>query len=102
VVLADTGRKALEAAKKETPLLVILDLMLPDTSGEQVIQELQELGDVPVIILTSKSSEEDRVVGFARGADDYVVKPFRPRELVFRVKAVLKRAHRDDLATTMR
>ena len=101
VVLADTGRKALEAAKKETPLLVILDLMLPDTSGEQVIQE-QELGDVPVIILTSKSSEEDRVVGFARGADDYVVKPFRPRELVFRVKAVLKRAHRDDLATTMR
>jgi len=98
VVLADTGQKALDAAKKETPLLVILDLMLPDTGGEQVIQQLQELGDVPVIILTSKSSEEDRVVGFALGADDYVVKPFSPRELVSRVKAVLKRAHRDDLS----
>jgi two-component system OmpR family response regulator len=98
VVVAEDGRKALEAAAKEKPLLVILDLMLPDLGGEQVIQELQQLGDIPVIILTSKSSEEDRVVGFALGADDYVVKPFSPRELVFRVKAVLKRAHRDDLA----
>ncbi len=98
VVVAEDGQKALDAAAKEKPLLVILDLMLPDVGGEQVIQELQALGDVPVIILTSKSSEEERAVGFALGADDYVVKPFSPRELVFRVKAVLKRAHRDDLA----
>jgi DNA-binding response OmpR family regulator len=100
VVVAENGRMALDAAAKEKPLLVILDLMLPDVGGEQVIQELEELGDIPVIILTSKSSEEDRVVGFALGADDYVVKPFSPRELVFRVKAVLKRAHRDDLSDT--
>jgi DNA-binding response OmpR family regulator len=100
VVVAESGRKALAAAAKEKPLLVILDLMLPDVGGEQVIQELAGLGDIPVIILTSKSSEEDRVVGFALGADDYVVKPFSPRELVSRVKAVLKRAHRDDLSDT--
>jgi two-component system OmpR family response regulator len=98
VVQADTGRKALDAASRELPLLVVLDLMLPDVGGEQVIQELKALGDVPVIILTSRSSEEDRVVGFALGADDYVVKPFSPRELVSRVKAVLKRARRDDLS----
>jgi DNA-binding response OmpR family regulator len=98
VVQADTGRKAVDAATRELPLLVVLDLMLPDVGGEQVIQELKSLGDVPVIILTSRSSEEDRVVGFALGADDYVVKPFSPRELVSRVKAVLKRARRDDLS----
>jgi DNA-binding response OmpR family regulator len=98
VVVAEDGRRAVEAATKEKPLLAILDLMLPDVGGDQVIQELQQLGDIPVIILTSKSSEEDRVVGFALGADDYVVKPFSPRELVSRVRAVLKRAHRDDLA----
>jgi two-component system OmpR family response regulator len=97
VIQADTGRRALDAAAKETPQLVVLDLMLPDVGGEQVIQELKELGDIPVIMLTSRSSEEDRVVGFALGADDYVVKPFSPRELVGRVKAVLKRARRDDL-----
>jgi two-component system OmpR family response regulator len=98
VVQAATGRKALEEAGRERPLLVVLDLMLPDIGGEQVIQELKALGDVPVIMLTSRSSEEDRVVGFALGADDYVVKPFSPRELVSRVKAVLKRARRDDLS----
>ena len=98
VVVVGSGREALEAAAKEKPLLVVLDLMLPDIGGEQVIQNLVGMGDVPVIILTSKSSEEDRVAGFALGADDYVVKPFSPRELVQRVKAVLKRAHRDDLA----
>jgi DNA-binding response OmpR family regulator len=98
VVVAENGRGALDAATKEKPLLVILDLMLPDVGGEQVIQDLVALGDVPVIILTAKSSEEDRVAGFALGADDYVVKPFSPRELVLRVKAVLKRAHRDDLS----
>ena len=98
VVQAATGRTALEEAARELPLLVILDLMLPDIGGEQVIQDLKALGDVPVIILTSRSSEEDRVVGFALGADDYVVKPFSPRELVSRVKAVLKRARRDGLS----
>jgi len=95
---AESGKTALDAARKETPLLVILDLMLPDMSGEEVLQELKTLGDFPVVMLTAKSSEEERVAGFALGADDYVVKPFSPRELVYRVKAVLKRASKQDLA----
>ncbi len=97
VTHVEKGRDAIAAAAKETPLLVILDLMLPDLGGEQVIQELKALADVPVIMLTAKSSEDDRVAGFALGADDYVVKPFSPRELVSRVKAVLKRAQGNEL-----
>ena len=97
VIHAETGRHAVESASRETPLLVILDLMLPDMSGEEVYQELKEVGDFPVIMVTAKSSEEERVAGFALGADDYVVKPFSPRELVYRVKAMLKRAQKKDL-----
>ncbi|MDF1537193.1 MAG: response regulator transcription factor [bacterium] len=85
------GRAALEAASREHPALVILDLMLPDLSGEELFQDLKALSDIPVIMVTSRSSEEERVAGLALGADDYVVKPFSPRELIFRVKAVLKR-----------
>jgi len=85
------GSAALEAAKRQLPDLVILDLMLPDISGEELFQDLKSLGDIPVIMVTSKSSEEERVAGLALGADDYVVKPFSPRELAFRVQAVLKR-----------
>ncbi|HXX54385.1 MAG TPA: response regulator transcription factor, partial [Thermodesulfovibrionales bacterium] len=98
VIHFEKGRDALDCALKEPPLAVILDLMLPDISGEAVCQELKEIGDIPTIMLTSKSSEEERVAGFALGADDYVVKPFSPRELVYRVKAVLKRAQKRDLA----
>jgi two-component system OmpR family response regulator len=98
VFTADTGKKAMELALKEPPSLVVLDLMLPDTSGEALLQELREIGDFPVLMLTAKSSEEERVAGFALGADDYVVKPFSPRELVARVKAVLKRSKKEELA----
>jgi len=97
VIHAEKGRDAVEAALKEPPLLVVLDLMLPDMSGEEVIQELKEIGDFPVILLTAKSAPEERVAGFALGADDYVTKPFNPRELVYRVKAVLKRAQKKDV-----
>lgn len=86
-----TGRDALASARAESPLLVILDLMLPDLSGEAVCRELKEIADIPVVIITAKASEEERLAGFALGADDYVVKPFSPRELVARVQAVLKR-----------
>jgi two-component system OmpR family response regulator len=96
----EQGKAALEAALKETPLLVILDLMLPDMGGEEVCQGLKEIGDFPIIMLTAKSSEEERVAGFALGADDYVVKPFSPRELVYRVRALLKRAQKNDLSDT--
>jgi DNA-binding response OmpR family regulator len=96
----EKGRDAIEQAMKEPPLLVILDLMLPDMTGEEVFQEMKDIGDFPVIMLTAKSSEEERVAGFALGADDYVVKPFSPRELLFRVRAILKRAQKTDLGDT--
>jgi DNA-binding response OmpR family regulator len=97
VVHAERGRQAVEAALAEKPLAVVLDLMLPDISGEEVCQELKEMGDFPIIMLTSKYSEEERIAGFALGADDYVVKPFSPRELVARLKAVLRRAGKGEL-----
>ncbi len=98
VIHFDHGKVALEEARKEKPLLIVLDLMLPDMSGEELCLQLKEIADVPVIILTAKSSEEERVAGFALGADDYVIKPFSPRELVFRVKSVLKRFEKGDLS----
>jgi two-component system OmpR family response regulator len=97
VIHAEKGGDAIESAQKELPLIVILDLMLPDITGEEVCRKLKEMGDFPIIMLTAKSSEEERVAGFALGADDYVVKPFSPRELVYRVKAVLKSAQKGDL-----
>lgn len=91
VILADNGREAVGMASRELPMLVILDLMLPDMSGEKVFREIRALGDTPVIMLTAKSAPEERIAGFALGSDDYIVKPFNPREMVYRVKAVLKR-----------
>jgi len=79
---------------KESPDLVILDLMLPDMQGEELCKIIREGSDVPVIMLTARSSEEDRVKGLGIGADDYVIKPFSPRELVARVKAHLRRTVR--------
>jgi DNA-binding response OmpR family regulator len=97
VVHVEQGKKAIDAVNREKPMLVILDLMLPDMSGEELCLQLKELADIPIIMLTAKASEEERIAGFALGADDYVVKPFSPRELVFRVKAVLKRFEKGDL-----
>jgi len=93
-VHASTVSEALQKAETELPLAVILDLGLPDGSGEELCQSLKELGDFPVIMLTAKSSEDERIAGFALGADDYMVKPASPRELVCRLKAVLKRYER--------
>jgi two-component system phosphate regulon response regulator PhoB len=91
---ARTGAEALAAVRRSVPDLLILDLMLPDLSGTEVCRRLRneaELADLPIIMLTAKSEEIDRVVGFELGADDYVTKPFSPRELILRVRAVLKR-----------
>lgn len=96
VVTTEKGKDALSVVLKEPPSLVILDLMLPDMTGEELCQELKDSGEFPIIMLTAKSSEEERVAGFSLGADDYIVKPFSPRELVARVKAVLKRFQRKD------
>jgi DNA-binding response OmpR family regulator len=90
VNLAETGVDGLRALR-ENPDLIILDLMLPDMQGEELCKIIRESSDVPVIMLTAKSAEEDRVKGLGIGADDYVVKPFSPRELVARVKAHLRR-----------
>ena len=93
VSLAETGKAALKSLK-ESPDLVILDLMLPDMQGEELCKIIREGSDVPVIMLTAKSGEEDRIKGLGIGADDYVIKPFSPRELVARVKAHLRRTVR--------
>lgn len=92
VLLAGSGRSALEMADRARPDLLVLDLMLPDLSGEEVARSLRTRSDVPIIMLTAKAGEEDRVNGFRAGADDYMTKPFSPRELVVRVAAVLRRS----------
>ncbi|MDQ6797986.1 MAG: response regulator transcription factor, partial [Actinomycetota bacterium] len=78
------------------PDLVVLDLGLPDVPGEEVARELRRLGPMPILMLTAKSSEEDRIRGLELGADDYVTKPFSPRELLLRVRAVLRRVGGDE------
>jgi DNA-binding response OmpR family regulator len=90
VTHADTGERALSLLKNNYDLIV-LDLMLPDMDGEEICAMLRQDSDVPIIMLTAKSAEEDRVKGLGIGADDYVVKPFSPRELVARVNALLRR-----------
>jgi len=91
-VVAREGETALRLARAERPDLVILDLMLPGIDGLDVCREIRKDGDLPIIILTAKDEEIDRVVGLELGADDYVVKPFSVRELMARVKSVLRRA----------
>jgi DNA-binding response OmpR family regulator len=92
VVLAGDGPTALDAAARHRPALVVLDLMLPGMSGLEVCRRLRARSDVPVVMLTALGEETDRVVGLEIGADDYVTKPFSPRELVLRVQSVLRRA----------
>ena len=90
-VTAGDGEMALTLARKHKPDLVILDLMIPKMDGWEVCRRLRQTSEVPVIMLTARGEEIDRVAGLTLGADDYVVKPFSPRELVARVKAVLRR-----------
>ncbi|GAA3487463.1 response regulator transcription factor [Streptomyces cremeus] len=91
---AADGPGALAAARRHRPDLVVLDLMLPGMDGLRVCRTLRADGPVPVIMLTARSGEEDRILGLEVGADDYVTKPFSPRELVLRVASVLRRASR--------
>jgi DNA-binding response OmpR family regulator len=91
VTLAATGRAALDAAVREHPDLIVLDLRLPDIAGEEVARSVREVSPVPIIMLTAKSAEDDRVAGLRLGADDYLVKPFSVRELAARIEAVLRR-----------
>ena len=86
------GRQALEKARTVNPDLIILDLMMPEMDGLSVCKEIRKTSNVPVIILTARDDDVDKIVGLEVGADDYVTKPFNPRELVARVKAVLRRS----------
>src|SRR5437870_10286924 len=91
VEMAADGDAALAAARTLRPALVLLDLRLPKRDGLDVARELRRSSDVPIVMLTARGEEADRVAGLELGADDYVVKPFSPRELVARVRAVLRR-----------
>jgi DNA-binding response OmpR family regulator len=95
VSIAYDGRDAIEKATKETPDLVILDLMLPYVDGLEVCRHIRRESSVPILMLTAKHGEQERVVGLELGADDYVTKPFSPRELVARVRAILRRTARE-------
>ena len=94
VLTAGSGAQALELVKTAGPALVVLDLGLPDVPGETVLREIRERGDTPVLVLTARASEEDRLAGLGLGADDYVTKPFSPREVALRVQAILRRTGR--------
>jgi len=93
VTPAADGQAALDEFERHRFDLVVLDLMLPKVSGEDVCRAIRDASDVPIIMLTAKGEEEDRIAGLELGADDYLVKPFSPRELVARVRALLRRAH---------
>jgi DNA-binding response OmpR family regulator len=92
VVVACDGEEAVQALERQPPELVVLDLMLPKIDGFEITRRLRAEGDIPIIMLTARREETDRILGLEMGADDYVVKPFSPRELVSRVKAVLRRS----------
>jgi DNA-binding response OmpR family regulator len=94
VVTANDGRTALEMARRDRPDLVVLDLGLPGLDGLDVTRELRKDGSIPIVMVTARDDELDKLLGLELGADDYLTKPFSPRELVARVKAVLRRADR--------
>jgi len=99
VVSASDGRQALDVARRERPDLIVLDLMLPLLPGAEVARLLKQdeaTRDTPILMLTARGEEVDRIVGFELGADDYVVKPFSPRELVLRVQAILRREGQEE------
>lgn len=100
VLPVETGEEALNVAARETLALVVLDLMLPGIDGLEVCRLLKqraESKDIPVLMLTARTEEVDRIVGLELGADDYLVKPFSPRELVLRIRAILRRAHSGEI-----
>jgi len=98
VELADNGERALRTAEESEPDLVVLDLMLPGIGGLEVCRRLRQRSQVPVVMLTARGEEDDRIAGLQLGADDYVAKPFSPRELVLRVASVLRRSNAEPVA----
>jgi len=101
VVTANDGQEALYVARHEKPNLIILDLMMPEMGGYEFMRSYNREADTPVVILTAKIDENDKVLGLELGADDYVSKPFSPRELTARVRAVLRRSEKQSLPSEM-
>jgi DNA-binding response OmpR family regulator len=95
VLSTGSGAEAIAMAQSASPDLILLDLRLPDVAGETVASEVRRFSSVPILMLTAKSSEEDRVRGLEVGTDDYVTKPFSPREVVLRVQAILRRGRKN-------
>ncbi|MDZ7611209.1 MAG: response regulator transcription factor [Candidatus Moranbacteria bacterium] len=92
VTIADDGKQGLEKINKENPDLIVLDLMLPEIDGLTIARSVREENNIPIIMLTAKDEETDKIVGLEIGADDYIAKPFSPKELSARVRAVLRRS----------
>lgn len=93
VIKAEAGRKGLELFEDQKPDMVLLDLMLPDISGEDICRRIRKISKIPIIMLTAKTSEESIINGLDIGADDYITKPFSPRQMVARVNALLRRSY---------
>ncbi|MBR0088835.1 MAG: response regulator transcription factor, partial [Clostridia bacterium] len=98
-VVAHDGKQAVELFKSEAPSIVILDVMMPEMDGWQVCREIRRVSNIPIIMLTAKGETFDKVLGLELGADDYMVKPFDPKELIARVKAVLRRSETKETNT---
>ena len=92
---AATGNEALVAVEEDSPALIVLDLMLPDIDGIEVCRRIRATSDIPILMLTARDEDVDKIIGLEVGADDYMTKPFNPRELVARVKSILRRATPD-------
>jgi len=99
-ITAENGKEAIEKVRQECPDLVILDVMLPEMDGFEVLSIIRKETQVPVIMLTAKKEEIDKILGLEMGADDYLTKPFSPRELMARIKAILRRAIESEAKTT--
>lgn len=96
IIVAKNFRQAIALAKEHQPQMAVIDVMLPDGNGFELLKQLKNDGDYPVLFLTARGEDEDKLKGFALGADDYMVKPFLPQELLFRVKAILRRSYKSE------
>src|SRR5947207_6471548 len=95
VQTAETGASALAQVVSDGPALIVLDLLLPDMDGIEVCRRIRRTLDVPILMLTARDEDVDKIIGLEVGADDYMTKPFNPRELVARVKSILRRSHHE-------
>ncbi len=101
VLTANDGRQALEVTREEQPDLIVLDVMMPEMDGLEFMRHYRQRHDTPIILLTARVESDDKVIGLELGADDYVTKPFRPRELLARIRAVLRRASGEGVAPSV-